>query len=147
MTNKPLIARMKEIVRSRELRKWHRDTSMRCDDPPGKWILTETGQTILEAADALEAMEWKPIETAPKDGTEILLYAPGVGAPMLCRWCAPVEILTTDEINAVSKQFGGEEEWEHDSGWYYADFVHGGLLTNDGTPTKWTPLPQPETEE
>ena len=40
--------------------------------------------TIAEAADALQAMErvpmtWQSIDTAPKDGTNVLLYFSGLG--------------------------------------------------------------------
>lgn len=74
---------------------------------------------LIAASDALRAMEWQPIETAPRDGTHIFAGSlPG-------RWMC-------------SAFFE-----EHDSQWY----VVGSHWTDahDGTvnPTHWQPLPSP----
>lgn len=61
--------------------------------------------------------EWQPIESAPKDGTAVLLYDP-----------------TTE-----SGGFVFEGAWEN--GWYdYGDWF-------DRTPTHWIPLPSPPRSE
>lgn len=46
------------------------------------------GPKFGEAADALEAMQWQPIETAPKDGTHVLLHEPNgfSGVAGLCHF-------------------------------------------------------------
>ncbi len=69
-------------------------------------------------------MDWQPIETAPRDGTEILLWAPdyshraGIGA-----WC--------DVIGAWSADIGSMED---------------GVAVFEGDcdgPSHWMPLPAP----
>jgi hypothetical protein len=83
-----------------------------------EWI----AKALFEAAG-----QWQPIETAPKDGTEIILFWPslesydgksseprrGVG-----KWCAPAGYFT--------------EHWALDGRWTPGD-----------DPTHWRPLPTP----
>jgi hypothetical protein len=67
--------------------------------------------------------EWSPIETAPKDGTQILAYARGF----------------------AGQKFYGVAEWAlngpgkiqpHQEGWFWAFAIR---------PTHWVPLPAPPT--
>lgn len=69
--------------------------------------------------------QWQPIETAPRNGTRILVWAEGDG-PFEMHW-------NTMGWNwLVSRQLG---IWEGDGfTWYEAD-GHG--------PTHWMPLPEP----
>lgn len=64
-------------------------------------------------------MKWQPIETAPKDGTDILVF--------------------TDR-GVFEAAFVGDSYWE----FAVADF-HGCLCCsgNGDNPTHWMPLPQP----
>lgn len=71
------------------------------------------------------------IESAPKDGTEILVYREDAGW-ILARWIAPCDFLNERELEKI------KDEEEQD--WFYADFIAGGRL-NDGAPTHWMPLP------
>lgn len=80
-------------------------------------------------------MEWKPIETAPKDGTELLLWRADSGV-ILARWIAPCDFLTDEEIEKNHADDSEEPDWFH------ADYVQGGRIT-DGAPTHWMPLPEP----
>lgn len=82
--------------------------------------------------------DWQPIETAPKDGTEVLLWRRDSGV-FLGRWIAPEEFMNEVEMNQAL--LDGEED-RAESDWFYADFLYGGRVT-DGTPTHWMPLPEP----
>ena len=80
--------------------------------------------------------EWQPIETAPKDGTRVLLFGgeqevwksqrDSKAGPMVVGWADGTEY--------------GEQAWRfctYDSGFY-------GRL--DTQPTHWMPLPEPPKE-
>jgi hypothetical protein len=67
----------------------------------------------LEMAEACERFTWRPIETAPRDGTRVLLHRHGQG-----RW--------STFVGAWS---------DHDRVWHDAD-----SLFRD--PTHWMPLPE-----
>jgi Protein of unknown function (DUF551) len=57
--------------------------------------------------------EWQPIETAPRDGTEILLFARG----------------QHDDV------YRGVGQWsEHSNSWFWSFAIR---------PTHWMPLPEP----
>ncbi len=65
-------------------------------------------------------MEWQPIETAPKDGTHVLLYRSG-------------EYASLHEGYWKLSHFGGSHAWGG-AGWTFAGFDQ---------PTHWMPLPAP----
>lgn len=80
--------------------------------------------------------EWQPIESAPKDGTEILACVNGF-VPAVAWW----EELPDDIMEHISErekwrsveaaEFETEEQWmEHWTGSWYE-------------PTHWMPLPEP----
>ena len=78
--------------------------------------------------------DWQPIETAPKDGTAILVWCPGtvdsvhVSKLMVAVW-------DPDEWNADDVR-GAFRYNRYDSGVY-------GVLDWDDEPTHWMPLPKP----
>ena len=78
-------------------------------------------------------MDWQSIETAPKDGTEILVWRADCGI-LLARWDAPENFLSDRECEEL-----GESAEQYD--WMYADFVAGGRLDGSEVPTHWQPLP------
>lgn len=78
---------------------------------------------------------WQLIETAPKDGTEILAHREDAGVFMI-RYTSPVEFLTESECEKM-----GEDSEASD--WFYSDFVAGGRLEGSEIPTHWMPLPKP----
>jgi hypothetical protein len=85
-------------------------------------------------------MDWQPISTAPKDGTEILGWRYENGT-LLVRWIAPVDFLTERELEE------NHLDSDEDSDWFFADFVRGGRLEGDECPTHWMPLPSPPTDK
>jgi hypothetical protein len=68
---------------------------------------------------------WQPIETAPKDGTRVMLYRPGQD-PVFGRW-------NSDRFASKPKPF-----WDHD-----LIRLHGMLDARKNPPTHWQPLPDP----
>jgi hypothetical protein len=81
--------------------------------------------------------DWQPIETAPKDGSEVLLYRDDAGV-ILGRWIAPCDFLDDAELE-------NHPDDRDDADWFGADFIAGYRITNDGLPTHWQPLPEPPT--
>lgn len=76
--------------------------------------------------------EWKPIETAPKDGTKVLASRHDYLWPEVVYW---------QEYDAETREETGEDGY-----WAFA----GELLANvadpfdaDTLPTHWQPLPEP----
>lgn len=86
---------------------------------------------------------WQPIETAPKDGTEILAVSESsCTGVMLVRWIALQDFITTSEAEDFADQGMSESSLEEPD-WFFADFVCGGRLSPDCYPTHWMPLPDP----
>lgn len=101
---------------------------------------------MAQAADALEATLWRDISTAPKDGTEVLLYN-GSGLS-IGRW-EPLEQDCPDQPG-------------HNPGWYgiglssdpimwgrteeFGFVGPGHLYGEQGQPTQWRALTPPEAE-
>lgn len=86
-------------------------------------------------------MEWQPIETAPRDGSEILAYSEHGGTgTMLVRHIAPCDFLTQPELDEMAPICGDTLE---EADWFFADFLQGDRLAPDCYPTHWMPLPHP----
>lgn len=69
--------------------------------------------------------EWQPIETAPKDGRDILA------------WCSGYHVATWFDCWRYDSR---HPEAEHDGGWV----IGGGYVIK---PTAWQPLPAPPASE
>ena len=98
------------------------------------------GEAIDVAIDIMKASQWQPIDTAPKDGTEIIGYRQDCDMIMV-RYTSLSEFLTDKESESGDYS---EDEMDQDD-WFYADFVHGGRLGPEEYPTHWM-LPQPPTD-
>lgn len=78
-------------------------------------------KVILEALRHYKAMQWKPIDTAPKDGTYILLYRP------------PYDSRNKNTVHEGKfHKYGATDTWRIRAGqtWYI------------DVPTHWMPLPK-----
>ena len=85
-------------------------------------------------------MKWQPIETAPKDGTEIIGWGEDCGV-ILIRWDAPVNFLSEKELDKLDEESAESEDW------FCADFIEGLRLEDKKElPTHWMPLPDPPKE-
>ena len=91
---------------------------------------SEANANMIEAADEIDRrikMKWQPIETAPKDGTEILVFCPYEG---------------------VGSVFWRKSKNNHRGGWQVCSFDVADFETNaEPCPTHWLPLPAAPTPE
>lgn len=74
-------------------------------------------------------MSWLPIESAPKDGTKVLLYCPHIGV-----------VRGSWQFNKYAKK--PRPYWSND--W---EAVAGAIATRADQPTHWMPLPPPPQDE
>ena len=79
-------------------------------------------------------MEWQPIETAPKDGTWVLL----TGGVIFYGWDGD-DFPDCVVGQYVSDQYVSEDKWQF--AWY-----DGGCYGEYEHPTHWMPLPAPPKE-
>ena len=91
---------------------------------------------IKAALEAAERGAWRPIEEAPRDGTEIILRkGQRVGAAMWVKW----------EKSASEYHSNGTylREYVHDAGegWTYS--LDGDSWDGEKSPTHWQPRPSP----
>lgn len=77
---------------------------------------------------------WEPIETAPKDGRELIGHRSDQGQ-FVFRWAWAEEF--------VPKDLNGDptEHYDEDFAWWWHD--RWGWMEGEETPTHWRPLPTP----
>jgi hypothetical protein len=91
-----------------------------------------------KAAGEIVGQQWQPIETAPKDGSEILAHRHDCGV-LIASWREPAEFMTDDEIE--SSDLPADELyspcWFAFGSWGVSQIGDGDLFTS------WMPLPEP----
>lgn len=91
--------------------------------------LSEALQEACHERDGLLVPEWQPIETAPRDGTSVLLYAT----------VPPTDMLAMDGPVIMSGYFDSmDDAWCSTLATFFGPFVY---------PTNWMPLPTPPGEK
>lgn len=98
-------------------------------DPEGRLMWEE----LVKRIEGLVS-PWRDIESAPKDGTEILGWRHDCGV-FTVRFCSAEDFLTSSEMEGWSDR--RRERFD----WFCADFAHGDRLEGDLIPTHWMPLP------
>lgn len=73
-----------------------------------------------------DTREWQDISSAPKDGTQILVFTQWAGDEIFSEPFDSVQIAYWDEGNLT------DDYWHRDAGWE---------LEKIGEPTHWMPLP------
>jgi len=100
-------------------------------DAEGKLMQDEL---VAHCGEVYKRNTWQPIETAPRDGTEILVWHENYGT-LLGRYIAPSDFMTESEL----EDFYDSDIHEPD--WFCADFTSGTRI--EDIPTLWMPLPEP----
>lgn len=94
---------------------------------------------------ASDAEDWQPIETAPKDGTVVMLFADATvfeGKPVgqrvtMGQWEEWVN--TASEYHGTTGEYLGQSEQDGGASWISWD----GGFTEENPPSHWQPLPAP----
>ena len=99
-------------------------------------ILHELTPCIMHLAQQMSD-KWKPIETAPKDGSIIPVWRQGWGNWCLCCWKTNPRIVSAHKDGQVPEML--EDYWgdpDEMDDYYFAD--------NNNQPTHWFLIPQPQ---
>lgn len=114
----------------------HEDAGPRGETWQSDEFLAELAQARAAISEA-KAGGWQPIETAPKDGTEVFVYVPG---DSLFPTAAAYK-----SADYFEKEYGDREYMEE--GWYWAFGYPSDFHECVITPTAWQPLPAPPAQK
>lgn len=78
--------------------------------------------------------QWQPIETAPKDGTDVLLWREDCGQFIGCYATPDFFPLTQEQLDALSEEELSSHDW-------FAQWPDARRLDGPDLPTRWMPLP------
>jgi len=133
-----------EIARLRDALEWLLSTVDRQTGSMSRFHAAKdkARAALAQVAEVGMASEWLPIESAPKDGSELIGWRDDAGV-LLIRWTCCADFMSDREIEDATKGHGGDSEWIEQYNWFYADFISGGRLEGDEEPTHWMPLPEP----
>lgn len=100
---------------------------------------------IIEAYERVRAdSAWQPIETAPKDGTPIVLYRAGWDTLPLAHWGAQ-DAVDEDHLDVYFYGWHLKDEFENFGGEQDGFLGWNEDIADGAMPTHWMPLPQPPT--
>lgn len=126
----------KERIRAEVERfKDHEDAGPRGEMWQSDEFLAELAQARTALSEA-KAGGWQPIETAPKDGTEVLCWRDDCGQFIASYTSMDAMPLTQDEIDATDEETLFAKDW-------FTQWPQSIRLDGIETPTKWQPLPAP----
>jgi hypothetical protein len=107
------------------------DEMTRCVEAYNKWERSNRGEAIISIPQLVEAIlrevGWRPIETAPKDGTNYLIY--------VREFKQPVRMSSYE----ITERFVNGKSDYRTEGWTDCR----SLMGNQYLPTHWMPLPEP----
>lgn len=91
-----------------------------------------------------EMSEWRPIESAPKDGTVILTFLPAI--KNIPSRIVPLAWRSEPSSNKASRKMEMRGYFIEKHGGYWAG-AGPRALPSHGSPTHWMPLPPPPTSQ
>jgi len=98
------------------------------------WLRTDTAYQAAARPFRNGRVNWQPIETAPRDGTEILGWRRDCGV-LVVKYTSAAAFLPDNEIEQLTEEEADAMDW------FCADFWQGERLEGIELPTHWMPLP------
>lgn len=111
------------------------------DPAAGGFFLRCLEKAALKGMESVADQSWRPIETAPKDGTLILLMV-AADADSEASSMPTEDAMTYRTIGANNFSNDREDRWQF-AGWCWS---HDHWVEGRGTPVRWQPLPASPSE-
>lgn len=97
--------------------------------PPGTLLYTRAAPPARSSVP-----QWQPIETAPKNGTDVLLWREDCGQFIGCYATPDFFVLTQEQLDALSEEELSSHDW-------FTQWPDARRLDGPELPTHWMPLP------